>query len=395
MVRQPARGSGPGPSCRAQARCRQRPARPPLRPSCRMSRRTVRPHSSARAGRTTAHPELPVRAPPPAGHGRRGRSGRGRRGRRHGRCLGSRRATRELAPVPAPPTACPSVGRPAVDAAPGQDAGHGGHQQAGQSDRRQADCQRPADRVTRRPEDGDQAPPSRSPEALGVLGRKSVVARPRRRRKRAGGVTEGDEVPVERRAVGAGGDQRARALALGSVGGSIEEARDEQLVVRVRGRRWEPASRRSDGRRRLEVPRRELPAEPRRAASAAVSRKSRGLAGAGNAPVAAARRNAGRHGGRRTADRSRPRRSASARSPSARSSSSNEATDSSWPSSWSADRAAPRWSAAGSVRRRKPAHQPRNSSIRPSRRPRNASRPRWIRDLTVPSETPVMSAISA
>ncbi len=39
--------------------------------------------------------------------------------------------------------------------------------------------------------------------------------------------------------------------------------------------------------------------------------------------------------------------------------------------------------------------QPRNSSIRSSSRPRRASRPRWIRDFTVPSETPVISAISA
>ena len=38
--------------------------------------------------------------------------------------------------------------------------------------------------------------------------------------------------------------------------------------------------------------------------------------------------------------------------------------------------------------------QPRNSSRRSSRRPRSESRPRWIRDLTVPSETPVISAIS-
>ena len=39
--------------------------------------------------------------------------------------------------------------------------------------------------------------------------------------------------------------------------------------------------------------------------------------------------------------------------------------------------------------------QPRNSSIRSSSRSRRASRPRWIRDFTVPSDTPVMSAISA
>ena len=38
--------------------------------------------------------------------------------------------------------------------------------------------------------------------------------------------------------------------------------------------------------------------------------------------------------------------------------------------------------------------QPRNRSIRSASRSRRASRPRWIRDFTVPSETPVMSAIS-
>ena len=38
---------------------------------------------------------------------------------------------------------------------------------------------------------------------------------------------------------------------------------------------------------------------------------------------------------------------------------------------------------------------PRNSDIEPSRRSRSARRPRWIRDFTVPSETPVSSAISA
>ena len=44
--------------------------------------------------------------------------------------------------------------------------------------------------------------------------------------------------------------------------------------------------------------------------------------------------------------------------------------------------------------RREAAAQPRNRSIRSASRSRRASRPRWIRDLTVPSETPVMSAIS-
>ena len=37
---------------------------------------------------------------------------------------------------------------------------------------------------------------------------------------------------------------------------------------------------------------------------------------------------------------------------------------------------------------------PRNRPIEPSSRSRSASRPRWIRDFTVPSETPVSSAIS-
>ena len=37
---------------------------------------------------------------------------------------------------------------------------------------------------------------------------------------------------------------------------------------------------------------------------------------------------------------------------------------------------------------------PRNSPIEPASRSRSASRPRWIRDFTVPSDTPVISAIS-
>ena len=49
----------------------------------------------------------------------------------------------------------------------------------------------------------------------------------------------------------------------------------------------------------------------------------------------------------------------------------------------------------GVGRARCPAGQPRNSSIRSSSSARSASRPRWMRDLTVPSETPVISAISA
>ena len=38
---------------------------------------------------------------------------------------------------------------------------------------------------------------------------------------------------------------------------------------------------------------------------------------------------------------------------------------------------------------------PRNRPMWPSSRSRSARRPRWIRDFTVPSETPVNSAISA
>ena len=38
---------------------------------------------------------------------------------------------------------------------------------------------------------------------------------------------------------------------------------------------------------------------------------------------------------------------------------------------------------------------PRNSPMEPSSRSRSARRPRWIRDLTVPRDTPVISAISA
>ena len=49
--------------------------------------------------------------------------------------------------------------------------------------------------------------------------------------------------------------------------------------------------------------------------------------------------------------------------------------------------------AVGDVRHQSPS--PRNRPRWPSSRSRSASRPRWIRDFTVPSETPVSSAISA
>ena len=45
------------------------------------------------------------------------------------------------------------------------------------------------------------------------------------------------------------------------------------------------------------------------------------------------------------------------------------------------------------VRIRFPGH-PRSSSSSPASRSRRARRPRWMRDFTVPSDTPVMSAIS-
>ena len=199
---------------------------------------------------------------------------------------------------------------------------------------------------------------------------------------------------MEGRTVGAGGDQRGCALALGTVGGSIEEARDEQLVVRVvvgggnlhlAGQTGDAGSRFPVGNcRRAEAGRvggrQPEVARPRRRRQ----RTRRGRQGNQVGMEAGALRT-----GRDQAlglgalairevlveQRSDQTIRGLGRGP--------------------LDPAAPRWSAAGSVRRRKPAHQPRNSSIRPSRRPRNASRPRWIRDLTVPSETPVMSAISA
>ena len=49
--------------------------------------------------------------------------------------------------------------------------------------------------------------------------------------------------------------------------------------------------------------------------------------------------------------------------------------------------------AGGKVRHQSPS--PRNSPMLPSRRSRSARRPRWILDFTVPSDTPVSSAISA
>ena len=48
--------------------------------------------------------------------------------------------------------------------------------------------------------------------------------------------------------------------------------------------------------------------------------------------------------------------------------------------------------AVGQVGHQSPS--PRNRPIESSSRSRSASRPRWIRDFTVPSETPVSSAIS-
>ena len=121
-----------------------------------------------------------------------------------------------------------------------------------------------------------------------------------------------------------------------------------------------------------------------RAASAAVRRKSWVRCGAGSRAVAdAMERRSARSSAQ--AGQSATWACATITSRVVRSWAARRATS---VSSWSGRT----WGRNGTVLRRP---QPRNSSIRSSSRPRRLSRPRWIRDLTVPSDTPVISAISA
>ena len=140
---------------------------------------------------------------------------------------------------------------------------------------------------------------------------------------------------------------------------------------------------------------RRQPVRRSRAASASESVNWRGRGGVGSARVAVAEGRRGPDGGRRSRRRPRraPRRDHGSAPPGDRSrrlAISSEVVP----------RRARRWEPAsrrsdgGSAAPAVPG-QPRNSSIRPSSRPRRRHRPRWIRDLTVPRETPVISAISA
>ena len=179
---------------------------------------------------------------------------------------------------------------------------------------------------------------------------------------------------------------------------SIDRGGPRPAAGRARGgRRREPASRRSDGFEHCQVPHPLAARGASRAASSAVNLKSRGRVVAGRARVAAARETssacrlrAGRAGCHEALGRGPLR----ARRVPVQQGGHGQLVSFVVPGG---RLAASGIADGGLVRRRvgRRTHQPRNSSIRPSSRPRRASRPRWIRDLTVPSETPVMSAISA
>ena len=129
-----------------------------------------------------------------------------------------------------------------------------------------------------------------------------------------------------------------------------------------------------------------------------ISRPRRVVSGCGSGPRPRAVRRPPSVAGNRAVGRASPAaRSASARDRRSATSSAQSRHATTWAAAASssvppARRRRRRRSPRGRGRR---AGQPRNSSIRSSSRPRRASRPRWMRDLTVPSETPVMSAISA
>ena len=215
------------------------------------------------------------------------------------------------------------------------------------------------------------APPDRGDGA-------DAAARSRATRRR--GATEPDGVRAGRRSASAGEAERRQADARS---GRLKRVAARTDIARGTPRAgWATAA----------------------AACSGVSRKSRSAA-AGRRSVADRRWPADRPwSGRALGAGGRPGRGGAARSASAgdrRSARRGAGAAASWPvagvggvGTWSASRYAT-IELVALVDRRPVAHQPRNSSIRPSSRSRSASRPRWIRDLTVPSETPVISAISA
>ena len=289
------------------------------------------------------------------------------------------------------PSAAPSDGRrhgrdasrgilrgrwaPGCRAAHRQHRWHGGDQQAGQAERREADRERPAEAVTRRPEGTDDAAPPARPQPCGIGRRQDVVAGPGGGRHRPGRRPEGDEIGVQLGAQAAAGDQGLGRRSLGGGRRPVGERGDEDRVVRGMGsgRAWIGHLVRQTGCRRDRFPR-----------------------GPGQASRV----------GRREPEVARPRHGR------------KRPCGTSERAEIVVERGA-RWAArddglgARALRRIEltieergdlrgvvilvptARRQPRNSSIRSSSRSRRASRPRWMRDFTVPSDTPVMSAISA
>ncbi len=251
-------------------------------------------------------------------------------------------------------------------------------EQPGQAERCQADRQRPADEVAWRREGGHPATPAGRAQA-GCVGRgQLVVARPRRRGHRLRRRSQGDEVGeggstqpaavdqrlgsgslrAGRRIVGQGGEEHR---VVGGVGGGGSRIGHVPRQTGGRGMRF-PRRRPEPGRVGRSQP--EV-ARPRRDGLRAHGDRQGEQVIAKRGAVGAARNE---RVGRQPRPRARGRRPGSTRS----------ARDRGRRGSFPV-----------------PCRQPRNSSIRSSSRARSASRPRWMRDLTVPSDTPVISAISA
>ena len=212
-------------------------------------------------------------------------------------------------------------------------------------------------------------PASRRSEAIRVGRRQPEVARSARGREGTVRRHDREQVVVELRTRRAVGEPCVDHAALGRARGS---RRRRRRCVRGRGRRG------VEGFRHL-------------GAQTGAARR------AVPAPAARAAPHRPESGGSRVVGRVSPSRSASA---SDRRSTTRAAQFGTLRPAWRSPELRPD-PARRRRRRRRPrgrgtrAGQPRNSSIRSSRRPRSASRPRWMRDFTVPSETPVMSAISA
>ena len=200
------------------------------------------------------------------GNARRPALGRAHDGRRHGRDA-SRRILRGRWP-------------PGCRAAHRQHRWHGGDQQAGQAERREADRERPAEAVTRRPEGTDEAAPPARPQPCGIGRRQDVVARPGGGRHRPGRRPERDEIGVQLGAQAAAGDQGLGRRSLGGGRRPVGERGDEDRVVRGMGsgRAWIGHLARQTGCRRDRFP--GGPGEASRVGRASAgSRGSRGAVG--------------------------------------------------------------------------------------------------------------------